>query len=203
MPSSSAIYEIFEGTPAITQDEITYLGLGSDGDPGGLHILTHPDSALAPIVYFKNPDRVVNMDNDFLASPFIGTHVTIGSTQVVRQERDVDDVIVTERWLGSDNRLSMPTAFLRSLIEYWINPPALSGGNPTYITWQPRSRNALTYQVELLSLRAGGSDGEFDAGDLRPGGGSEIQGPQDGLYNIPTGFVDREVELRMKLVAKV
>lgn len=197
--SASNTVEIFDGQAATTTDTVTFLGLESAGDTDAPHILTHPNTELAPIVYESNPTRIYNMDNDALRPPFAQATVTLSSTHVTKFSRGVDDVIVTEIWEGSRNLSNMITAFWRSLYEYILNEPDAG----EFITYQPRSRNSRTYQVRLLDLTAGGSPEALDLLDLREKGGSEIDGALANVTTVTTGLVDVEVRLRMVLVAEV
>lgn len=210
---------IQQGAPIVTEDTITFLGIGSEGDPDACRVMTFPaavSTALAPIVYAvvgicQNPDRTFNLDNDVLPHPRTATVVTLGTTKVLRTEESEDDVIVTEVWLGGDNLASMPTALFRQFYEYLINAPQFDPVSQSFITWEPRDRNTHVYNIEPLSLSVGGGAGEtrFDVKDLRePGGiagGGSIANALDSLAPAPTvtGLVDREVRLRFRIVGKV
>ncbi len=190
--------EIFEGTALASSTTVTYLGLGSQGTLLANRILTHPTSGLAPIVY-SPPDETLNLDNDVLSLPDAAAQKTLTTTQLIRMERDLDDVIVTEIWNGSDQRASMHTAFWRSLYEYAKNAPA-SG---SYITWQPRDKNAFTYNVEIVSLGTPGAPDELNVKDIRARGGSVIKHGLAGVTTVDTGVVDKSVRLAMLIVSKV
>jgi hypothetical protein len=210
--TSSATLIIEQGVPITAAEQITFLGIGSAGTLSAKRRLVHPDSALAPITYWGNPKRTLNLDNDVLPHPITAPILTAGTTQVVRFERGIDDVIVTEIWPGDDARASMPTFFFRELYEYLNNPPEFSASAQTYIVWEPGDRTTKTYNVELLSLTVGGAGGgaaedAFDVIDLRGQGGlyggGTILNPLDDLNETATGLVDREVRLRMKIVSEV
>lgn len=205
---------IQQGVPAVAEDEVEFLGIGSEGDVSAFRRLVFPANVsplLPPIVYSiagvaANPDRTFNLDNAVLPHPLTEAVRTLGSTRVVRFEEETEDVIVTEVWTGSDGRAAMTTALFRQFYEYLINAKLIpSTGVLGFIEWEPRDRNDRTYTVELLSLSVGGGAGEarFDVLDLREAGGNEIQTTLDTINPVPTGLVDREVRLRMRILAEV
>ncbi len=205
---------IQQGAAAVAEDEVQFLGIGSAGDVGACRRLVFPANVsplLPPIVYSiaglcANPDRTLNLDNAVLPHPLTEAVRTIGSTRVVRFEEQTEDVIVTEIWEGSDSRAAMTTALFRQFYEYLINAALIpSTGALGFIEWEPRNRNDKTYTVELLSLSVGGGAGEarFDVKDLREPGGDQIQTGLDTINPVPTGLVDREVRLRMRVLAEV
>jgi hypothetical protein len=219
MAETLIIYQL--GVPAVAEEEVTFLGIGSAGDPDACRLMTHPNNfvaaALAPITYTVgpycfNPTRVLNLDNAVLNHPITSAPLTIGGRKVVRFETSQSDVIITEIWEGSNEKASMPTALFRQFKEYLDNPPPLDVSAPEFIIWEPRDRNQLSYEIELLDLSvgggaAGGNDTRFDVVDLRgPGGifrGGTIENATDGLNTIATGLIDRTVTLRFRIVGIV
>lgn len=204
---------IQQGAAAVAEDEVEFLGIGSEGDVGACRRLVFPANVsplLPPIVYSiaglcHNPNRTFNLDNAVLPHPLTQAVRTIGSTRVVRFEEQTEDVIVTEVWTGSDSLAAMTTALFRQFYEYLINARLIpSTGVLGFIEWEPRDRNDRTYTVELLSLSVGGEgEARFDVKDLREAGGDEIQTTLDTVNPVPTGLVDREVRLRMRILAEV
>lgn len=211
----SSLILIQQGDPLIVEQAVTFIGIGSAGDRGACRRLVFPQittPAIPPLVYSAfglcaNPDRTYNLDNDVLQHPITSVDLTLGSTRVTRFETGIDDVIVTEVWEGSQNRMAATTALFRQFYDYLMNAALL--GPDDFITWEPRDRNSNVYQVELLSLTVGSGTGErrFDVQDfLEPGGifqGGTIENAMDAANTLQTGFVDREMELRMRVVAKV
>ena len=207
------IYEIMQGTPTVVSSTLSILGTGSAGTPGAKHVLTHPTGALAPITYITNPDRILNLDNEVLISPLIATVLTLEDRKVFRFEGALADTIVTEIWVASGPKVSMLTMQARLLYDYWINQPVFSPTTPVFIQYQPRSRNAKTYNVEIVSLSIGGAGGggdtsrQFDLTDVRPPGGLADGGdtvePFQGLDLAQSGVVDRTVTLQLKIVSEV
>ena len=205
---------IQQGVPVVAEDEVEFFGVGSAGDPTACRRLTFPANVsplLAPIVYAIdgkccNPSRSFNIDNAVMPHPLTAAVRTIGSTRVVRFEEQDEDVIVTETWEGGDTDAAMTTALFRQFYEYLINakliPPS---GVLGFIQWEPRDRTDKVYNVELLSLEAGGGGPEqrFDILDLRQPGGTEISNSLDSINPVPTGLVDREVRLRMRIISEV
>lgn len=205
------------GPPVLDEEEVTFLGIGSEGDPTACRRLVFPanvSTLLAPIVYSvaglcANPDRTFNLDNDVLPHPITSAVRTIGSTRVVRFEERQEDVIVTEVWEASNTRFRMTTALFRMFYEYLDNADLIPSGGPDFITWEPRDRTERVYNIEMLSLSVGGGEGEqrFDVVDFRDAGGlnngGDIANALDNLNLTPTGIVDRNVELRMRIVSEV
>lgn len=208
---------IQDAIAVVAEDEVTFLGIGSEGDAGACRRLVFPASVtplLPPIVYSivgicKNPDRTLNLDNAVLPHPITEAVRTLGSTRVVRFEEQDEDVIVTEIWEGSQRLLSMTTALFRQFYEYLINAKLIPSIGPDFIRWEPRDRTDRIYNVELLSLSVGGGSDEkrFDVVDLKDAGGlaggGTIENALDGLNPVLTGVVDREVELRMRIISEV
>ncbi|MCP4251074.1 MAG: hypothetical protein GY778_28890 [bacterium] len=206
--SSSTISTIQQGVPVVEADAITFLGIGSAGDLDACRILTFPDSLLPPIVYSVagecfNPERTVNLDNNVLFAPTTSVVKTLGTTRVVRFENAEEDVVVTEIWPGSQTRAAMSTAFFRQLYEYLINAPEFTIGQTDFVTWQPRDRNDKTYNVDIVGLEVGGPPGELDVSDIFGTVSSGTIKRFPDLNTTPTGLVDREVRLRMRIISEV
>lgn len=206
---------IQQGDPVVVEESVTFIGIGSAGDRDACRRLVFPavtTPELPPLVYSMfglcgNPTRTLNLDNDVLRHPYVSRTLTLGGTRVTRFEQGEGDVIVTEIWEGGQARASLTTALFRQFYDYLANSSLL--GPTDFITWEPRDRNANVYQVELLSLTVGSGDADshFDVQDFRdPGGlddGGSIANALDDANVLPTGYVDREMELRMRIVGKV
>jgi hypothetical protein len=215
MATASREYEIFLGSPVTEDLGITFVAIESSGDPRALSRLVHPDASLAPIVYWSNPDRRINFDQDVLISPLTSTRRMLEGTQTVRFERTINDMVITEMWRAAEGtRLSVPTSFFRLLYEYLINPPAYSATAQTYIQWEPRDRNSKAYNIELLRLVVGGgaqSNQIYDVVDLRPEGGwndwrgvpGDGAAPLDNIGYTLTGALDRTMIQQFKIVSEV
>ena len=211
---------IQQGEPVVVEPAITFIGTGSEGDPKACRRLVFPSTVsplLAPIVYeittlglCMNPDRTLNFDKEPMFHPITRSVLTLGSRRDVRFETQAEDVIVVEIWDGDDNRSPMPTSLFRLFYEYLINSPDFTTGQTDFIQWEPRDRTDRVYNVNMLSLTVGGGEeGEqpFDVKDLRtPGGvndGGTIQNALDALSTQPTGLIDREIRLRMRIISEV
>lgn len=210
----TTIIVIQQGAAVVAEEEVTFLGIGSAGDRTACRRLVFPANVsplLAPIVYAigdscANPDRTLNLDNAVLPHPITESVRTLGTTKVVRFEEQDEDVIVTEVWEASDSDLRLTTALFREFYEYLINAKLVPSTGPDFITWEPRDRNTRIYNVELLSLEVGGGgspEQRFDVVDLRDPGGANIQTATDPLNLSPTGLVDREMRLRMRIISEV
>ncbi len=206
--SNSRLAFIGLGVPTTASSTLTIFESGQSGTLGAKRVLTHPDGVnFSPITYYKNPDRTLHLDNVALPAPDAEAVLTLGSTQVVRFDRQLEDVIITERWDGSDKKLvSMPTFMFRQLYEYLINPPAFAPLAQTYITYRPRDRSTLTYNVQFYRLVVGGGNGPnevFDVDDFRLAAGTEIKQPLESLDVDPTGVITRPVEVKLRVVSVV
>lgn len=204
--TSHRIYTVFQGTPAVAEEEITFVPIQSSGTPAAQRTLTHPNSLLAPIVYFCNPDRTINFDQDVLLSPQTAVERMLVGSLVTRNETEEDDIVITERWSGEANKFSMPTFFFRQLYEYMINPPPFDATNQEYIIWAPNDKTSETYNVIFTRLSVGGGSENnqlFDINDFLAEGGSQIATPLDFLDDAVTGMLDRTVQLQFKIVNKI
>lgn len=202
---------IQQGVPVVVEDALTFLGTGSEGDPAACRRLVWPASVsplLPPLTYTIgltgqcfNPMRTLNLDNKVLPHPRTAVVETLNTTRVIRYERGDDDVVVTETWNGG-----MTTALFRLFYDYLINASLLSATGP-FIQWEPRDRSTRTYDVTLLSLTVGAGEGEarFDVADIRGDSGQvgTFDNALSNLSPLPTGLIDVEVELRMKIIGEV
>jgi hypothetical protein len=210
MATSSRTIFIALGVPTVASPSLVIFGSGSAGVVGAQRILTHPDGVnFAPINYYKNPTRTFNLDTEVLPAPISEAVRTLSERQVVRFERTLADVIVTEVWEGAEgSQASMPTYLFRWLYEYLRNPPPYSATAQTFITWQPRDRNARTYNVQLYRLTVGGGgasggDKVFDIDDFRLPDSPEVSNPLENLDVTPAGLITRNVEMKLRIVSEV
>ncbi len=207
MPSAVRTIFITLGVPTTVSPTRILFDSGQAGVLGAQRILVHPDgSFFSPITYYKNPTRTFGLDNTVLPAPISDAILTLGSRPVVRFERFEKDVVITEVWEGAeDKRASMPTFLFRQLYEYLINPPVFDVDAQTFITWEPRDRTTLKYNVQFFELRVGtssGTDKVFDIDDFRLPPGPVIQNPLDDLDVSPTGLITRDVVVRMRVVSQ-
>lgn len=212
--TGSRLYQIFAGAPVTVDEEVTILGLGPTGDATLRRRLVHPDSEnFEPILYWSNPDRTFNLDNEVLRAPITAVLRALEGSAVTRFDELVADVIITEVWVGTEQKFSMPAFVFRQLYEYLINPPAWAPAAPVYIQYSPQDKNPKTYNVELLRL-AVGSAGDpsqlFDVTEFFPVGQGAGQAQADPLESLDeafanegSGLLDRTVILQMKVVSEV
>jgi len=213
--AGETLITIQQGDPVAIEATVQFLGIGSAGDPDACRRMTFPDAAsplIPDLIYSSfglcaNPTRTFGIDNDVLLAPNAEAIRTLGSTRVVRFETTIADAIITEVWETASAGASAVTALFRQFYDYWINQSLLS--STQWITWEPRDRNALTYQIEILDLSVGGSLGErqFDVQDFRDSGGlsggGSIENALDGANTLPTGYLDRDMTLRFRVVGTV
>ncbi len=209
MPTAERTIFIGLGTATTVQPSLVLFGSGQAGVLGAQRILTHPDGVnFAPINYYKNPTRTFNLDNEVLPAPISEAVLTLGSRPVIRFERALKDVIITEVWEGAeDRRAAMPTFLFRQLYEYLRNPPVFDADAQTFITWEPRDKNARTYNVQFYQLRVGGggkgnADDVFDIDDFRLPPGEEIKTPLESFDVNPTGLITRDVVVKLRVVSE-
>ncbi len=206
---SETLIIVQAGTPVEATTGLTFLGTGSEGTFGACRRLVFPAGVsplLAPIVYSVgpngvclNPTATLNFDKIPLTRPTTSVVKTIGSTRVVRFEEGEGDVVVTEVW-ATTGGASMPTSLFRLFKEYLDNAPPFTPAQVDFIVWEPRDRTTRTYQVELLGIEVGGQD--FNVRDLRTVAG-DFDDALTTLNTTPTGLIDEEVRLRMRIVAEV
>ena len=204
MPTSTRTFFIGLGTPTVSSPSVTIFDSGQAGTLGAQRILTHPDNpTFAPITYYKNPTRTFNLDNTVLPSPTATAVKTLQGRQVIRFNGELEDVVVKEVWEADD--AAMPTSLFRQLYEYLVNPPVFDALAQTYITWQPRDRNTLTYNVQLVRLTVGIGSGDdiFDVDDFRLATPPEISHALESLDVQPDGLITRDVTMTLRIVSEV
>ena len=207
----SRTVQIGAGTTVTVQETATVLDLG----PGGSALLrlrlVHPDPEVqAPLLYFSNPDRTINMDNEVLAAPITSVVRALTGSAVIRFDRTLADVVITEVWTASAEKYAIPAFFARQLYNYLLSPPVFNPVVPVFVQWTPQDKNAKTYNVELLALAIGsGSGGGFDFTEFIPPGTGATQqaGPLDvvdAAFEVDgSGLVDRPVAFSFKIVSEV
>lgn len=203
MASANNSYIIGQGTPTVVESTVQLLGVGADGTVGAKRIMTHPDSTtFPPVSYYRNPDFTVNLDNEVLTAPLATPILTLSSTQLVRFDTNLEDVIISEVWEGSTGRASMPTFLFRELYEYLINPPAFDAQNQSYISWQPRDRNTTSYDIQLYQITVGGGEGaqSFSMREIRLPESPVIANPLQTMDVSPTGLILAAVTVRFRIV---
>jgi len=194
MPTEDSTFEILAGSAVTVAATITLVDAASAGTPGALRTLTHPVSASFPIVtYSRNPDRTINFDQAPLFPPQAELVRTLGSTLGFVTQNALDDVVVTEIWEGG-RKASMETSFFRRLYELSVNPP-VPATPENFILWAPADRTTKVYKTLIVGLRVGGQAGKLDVKDWT----SEAL---QGLDSIPTGILDRTVELDLLLISE-
>ncbi len=206
------IYEIFAGAPAAVSVGATLVGTASSGTPGAARTLTHPDasSGLVPIAYPINPDRTSNLDNAVMTTSLNSTVLTLGDRKLVSHPGNLADVICTEQWTAGRPVMSMNAGFFRLLYEYFINPPAFDPITPTYIQWAPSDKTTIVYNVQIVNLSTDSPTGDpvnqFDVNELIAGigiGGGDAQDGQEAFDVGATGWLDKSIFLRLKMISVV
>lgn len=208
--NAGKLYGILQGTPAQVVDTTTILGVGPTGNAALRRRLVHPDSITFPaVVYFQNPDRTINLDNEPLRAPIAQAIRTLSTSATVRFDEVVGDVVVTEIWEAGQGKFAMPGFLFRQLYDLLMNPPTFVPAAPVFIQYEPRDRNPNVYNVELLRLLVGSGDAGalFDVTEFVPQGAGSAQDPlatiDDAFAQFGGGLIDRTVVLSMKIHSKV
>lgn len=164
-------------TPGSTDSSsvgITVLPLATTAPATGR--LIHP--TLGTLDYPYAPDEWVGVDTDIIIPPTWAYSQTLNGGANTLWAGSIKDVVARERW-NSD--ISMPLAFVRTLLNFYMNPPAPESG---YVEWQPSYVNPHRYSVILSSVNSGGSDLVMD-------------------YITRQGWLAGVLELQLRLVAKI
>ena len=151
--TASTTFEIQAATEEFLETtDLLLLAENTGGDE--VRQLHYPGNLLAVIIYDDFPDKLENFDTAPLAArPSLKAELTIGGTQMARWPGYVADKPVKEIWSGDATKSRMKLAFLRRLLEYYLNPP-----DSGYITWKPKDRTTTSYYIEIESLTVGGAD---------------------------------------------
>jgi hypothetical protein len=178
--TSTTTVTIGDAAPVTTTLDFT-LGASTTGT-GALRRLVYPDAtALAPIVYTKNPDDWTNFDvTPLVKRPRIGVLKTLEDNKITGWQGYARDSSITETWRGSDSVASITLDFLRQLYAYYETPPLTS-----FIQWEPRDRTASIYNIVIESLTVGGQDIHMN------------------YIAANAGYVTGDVVLRFRIVSEV
>jgi hypothetical protein len=87
------------------------------------------------------------------------------------------DLEVTESWLG---RVAVKAAQFRMFVDMWRNPPIPGAG---YIVWSPNYITNTSYNVQVISVTTGGSQGITLDYTILQGDGF-IKGPLEITYRV-------------------
>jgi len=177
--TSTTTVTIGDASAVVTTRDFT-LGASTTGT-GALRRLIYPTSALAPIVYRKNPDDWTNFDiSPLVKRPRVGVLQTLEDNKITGWQGYARDSSITETWRGSDSEASIELDFLRQLYAYFETPPLTS-----FIQWEPRDRTTSVYNIIIESLTAGGQDIRMN------------------YIAANAGFVVGDVVLRFRIVSEV
>ena len=208
MPVSTKILTVGPASTVPATVGFTLQSPGAVQTPSALRRLVHPDSTNFPaLTYRENPDREFNFFRGRVARhPVSRVDLTATGQVVTTFDRTETDMVVTERWVATDDTASMIGNFLRDLLDYQNNPP---DNISSFIRWEPLDWNLFTYDVIIVGVTVGGQNVEnpydikerLGIGGLSAGG--TIANPLDEIDgNVATGLIDRNVDLRMAIVAE-
>lgn len=123
-----------------------------------LRELHYPEDYFPPIVYPDWPDKWENFDTAPLtARPMTPVEMTLAGNQAMKWPGYNADRPVKEYWIGNDNRSRVTMEFLRRLAEFYFNPPHTLGIDG-YITWWPKDRTVVGYNILIESISIDGTD---------------------------------------------
>ena len=152
--TAQTTFEILEPTE-VFEETLDLVLLPENTGVNALRELHYPLNALPPIIYDQNPEWWDNFDTDPLTGrPLFKAEKTIADVITARWPGYVKDRAVVEYWRGDEKTSLMTLTMLRSLWEYFTNPPSTG-----YIEWWPKDRTTKGYYIEIESLTVGGSDG--------------------------------------------
>jgi hypothetical protein len=172
--TSSSTLSVIAGTT--TTESVGVHVLPLDTDIPGRGRLAHP--TFGTLDYPYAPDAWEGFDTDIIIPPVWAYSQTIGGGANTLWAGNIKDVQVREIW-NSD--ISMPMAFVRTLLNLYMNPSAPEDG---YVQWSPQYANPHKYNVIMTGV---GSNGEVLSLD----------------YITRQGWLAGPLELRMRIVSKV
>ena len=144
-----------EAAESYADEAVDLLILPQTTGTSALRELRYPDNTYAPLIYPDDPDKWENFDTTPLtAAPLSDIQKTLAGNKAGLWPGYSLDRPVREYWLGDNTKSRMYLYFLRRLAEYFFNPPS----NPPYITWWPKDRTPVGYNVILENLTVGGTD---------------------------------------------
>lgn len=169
-----------EGESSLTYDEVTVTVISAPVAPQGKGRLIHP--TYGTYDYEIAPDEWQNLDLDILVPPVWQHDKTLTGGTSTRWAGYMRDLEVVERWLG---RYAMRAQQFRMIVEMWRNPPTA----PEYVIWCPNYITANMYDVEIVSVSTGGSQGITLDYTLLQGEGF-IKGAMEITYKVIGYHVD-------------
>ena len=172
--TSSSTLTLTVGTTTTDSVGINVLPLSSSAPGRGR--LIHP--TLGTLDYPYAPDNWSGVDTDIIIPPVWAYSQTLSGGANTLWAGNIKDVMVREQW---DSAISMPLPFLRTLLNFYMNPPAPESG---YVEWQPSYTNAHRYHVILVKVGSGGSELVLD-------------------YITRQGWLAGTLELQMRMIEKI
>ena len=132
--------------------------------------------------YDFNPDITRN----FIYAPGLkvdgAVQATIDSNILIQTPQVDEDVIITEIWSGSSNKLSTLASMFRVFYDYWTTLPDPG----TSISWWPADITTDRYDVQIVRVQLGSSDYEYKEIPVEAG-------QSTGAY------LDKQLTLQMKI----
>lgn len=124
-------------------------------------ILTHPGFNAVEgdgILTYRHPTTLETVNPDtttnFILAPAPGMETTLQKTLkgsiLVQQAQDLEDVVITETWVGG-SKLSVLSSMFRTLYKFWTTVP----GAGKFLVWQPQDLTVESFGVFIVDVRLG------------------------------------------------
>lgn len=175
--TSTGSFTVGSGSVVTISAPLVVIPAASVGSGTGR--LIHP--TFGTFDYLRGPDEWQNMDGDAIIAPIWSSTKTLLGAANTLFVGDLRDVVVEERWT---QRVAMELDQARMFIAMWQLPPDPAAA---YVQWYPSYANDLGFNVVLLDLIVGGSQGI----NLSP------------LVNNGEGWVRGPVTIKMRIVSRI
>lgn len=157
----------------LTYEEVTVAVVSAPAYPGGTGRLSHP--VLGIYDYGIAPDEWTNLDSSILFPPVWAHERTLSGVASTRWAGHSMDIEVQERWLG---RVAVKAQQFRMFADMWMNPPATGE-----IVWSPNYITGTSFNVQIVNLSTGGSQGITLDYTILQGDGF-VKGPLEITYRV-------------------
>lgn len=173
--TSQVVLTIGDASVETVAASITVLPVPILGS-GGTGRLIHP--TLGTYDYPYAPDEWTNINGDVVVAPIWSSSKTLSGASNTLFAGNVRDTTVSEKWTSE---VSMPMDMVDMLLTLWQNPP-----NPSvaHVHWYPNYTTTFGYKVILMALNVNGEGLNLN-------------------FVARQGWINGDVELKMKVVAKI
>jgi hypothetical protein len=155
------------------EESVQVTVISAPSYPTGKGRLSHP--TLGTFDYEIAPTEWQNVGADMVIPPVWAHERTLTGNSSTLWKGYIGDLEAVERWIGS---VVMRVSQFSMLVDMWQNPPE-SG----QIVWTPNYANSHSYEVQMLSVSSGGSQGTtLDYTSLQREG--FVKGPVEVVYKV-------------------